>query len=711
MPESAPVEMKQRRQISEEFDRLARERFDPQSMDKRVRADVALGFLPASAIGKIRMFTLADVGIAGSYDPETKKVVVMNDIEGGRRDDGTLAHEIGHFLDDSRWDLQKLCLAAHGNSDRALAVRALIEGSAMGVQVDYALLERYECLTGLAGGFLTSQTKQDLESDMGLFARASRQGRSLLQTTPKYVRERIVFPYSRGLPLAREIRILGGTAALDEAFANPPRSTEQVLHPEKLLERRDDPIEIQLSDSWLPAGAQAIHEDTLGELGIRQLFNTRFPKDFAYPAAEGWGGDRYRVVALEGRDVLIWHTEWDTEQAARRFAKAMDTHYSKRHHKMELWMSELCWGEIDRGDGFVVQIRRRGTSVAIVDGVPADENWVDPLLDGDKVVNPNPPAPRCNPLGILMTAQGGEESSRFQVLAGSLVSSTSRKDASAFSLLGGALFSHSENVDGGDTSFLFGLISWRTAPRQDLSRKRILISAFASDSESYAWSVIPILNAPAASSALGHREIRTGLWNTDRTLKVAFDPKGVPTEGKKIGSDDSVILGIFGHGWFDDEEPDGTPIQSQSWYGPTAILFSTIQNTHGPLGPSYAPRPETSPASAPAGRIRLQPGDVDESSRWQIIGDLLATHETQRLMRGGAVAGQRTDWNVFLGILASGGVRDEKWWFQTPLPGWAELGDRRYLLIFWGAFPILIARDETPAPQSSPAEPAPGAAR
>ena len=83
MPESAPVEMKQRRQISEEFDRLARERFDPQSMDKRVRADVALGFLPASAIGKIRMFTLADVGIAGSYDPETKKVVVMNDIEGG----------------------------------------------------------------------------------------------------------------------------------------------------------------------------------------------------------------------------------------------------------------------------------------------------------------------------------------------------------------------------------------------------------------------------------------------------------------------------------------------------------------------------------------------------------------------------------------------------------------------------------------------------
>ena len=142
---------------------------------------------------------------------------------------------------------------------------------------------------------------------MGLFARASRQGRSLLQTTPKYVRERIVFPYSRGLPLAREIRILGGTAALDEAFANPPRSTEQVLHPEKLLERRDDPIEIQLSDSWLPAGAQAIHEDTLGELGIRQLFNTRFPKDFAYPAAEGWGRPLPRRRARGARRPHLAH--------------------------------------------------------------------------------------------------------------------------------------------------------------------------------------------------------------------------------------------------------------------------------------------------------------------------------------------------------------------------------------------------------------------
>src|SRR5262245_36328931 len=58
MPASAPVEQRSRRELAQEYDRLAREALDADATDRRIRADIALGFLPKDALGKTKMFTL-----------------------------------------------------------------------------------------------------------------------------------------------------------------------------------------------------------------------------------------------------------------------------------------------------------------------------------------------------------------------------------------------------------------------------------------------------------------------------------------------------------------------------------------------------------------------------------------------------------------------------------------------------------------------------
>ncbi len=115
-----------------------------------------------------------------------------------------------------------------------------------------------------------------------------------------------------------------GWESLDGLFAQPPTSTEQILHPEKL--GRDLPTSVDLG-AW-PAEAPAAklaREDVLGEQAICGLL---FEVGVAYPDARlasiGWDGDRMRVYALEeGGTAFLWRTLWDRAEDAKQFAQAV----------------------------------------------------------------------------------------------------------------------------------------------------------------------------------------------------------------------------------------------------------------------------------------------------------------------------------------------------------------------------------------------------
>ena len=59
-------------------------------------------------------------------------------------------------------------------------------------------------------------------------------GGKTLRTAPPIISESMIFPYFRGMVFCAALANEGGWKAVDEAYRNPPLSTEQIIHPGKV---------------------------------------------------------------------------------------------------------------------------------------------------------------------------------------------------------------------------------------------------------------------------------------------------------------------------------------------------------------------------------------------------------------------------------------------------------------------------------------------
>jgi hypothetical protein len=125
---------------------------------------------------------------------------------------------------------------------------------------------------------------------------------------------------------------------LEAAFADPPRSTEQLLHPVKFWnpDRRDEPLLVSCDVSGLPGEWRVVRRDTFGELYAAILttpFDQRGGMDvsvfgmlgmsFTNAAASGWGGDRYVLLERDGGHLLRMCLRWDCAADALEFQEAL----------------------------------------------------------------------------------------------------------------------------------------------------------------------------------------------------------------------------------------------------------------------------------------------------------------------------------------------------------------------------------------------------
>jgi len=251
--------------------------------------------------------------LGGYYDPEKKHYVMAGWMPAILQT--TIAvHELTHALQDQYYNLEAFIDPLKFTSDQLLARSALVEGDATAVMLDY---ERQR-----AGQALLS-TEQDVSS----FIMQSVLGSALSgggAKVPYSLQMQLLFPYSSGLRFVHALLKQGGYPAIDSAFSSPPNSTEEVLHPEKYLERKDQPQANAIQVST-PAGWRKIYEDTLGEFVISSLLGSNpGQRATAAQSAAGWANDRVVVFergeSPELRRALIWSTEWDTEKDAQEFA-------------------------------------------------------------------------------------------------------------------------------------------------------------------------------------------------------------------------------------------------------------------------------------------------------------------------------------------------------------------------------------------------------
>jgi hypothetical protein len=271
----------------------------------------------------------------------------------------TLAHEFTHALQDQYFDLQSIESEVENNGDQSLAVQALIEGDATLTMVLYA--RQYLSLDEL----VTLQTS----GQVGTLDRA-----------PLVVRDELSFPYNEGSLFAFSLFLDGGFEAVNQAFQDPPRSTEQILHPEKYL-ARERPVEVQLPDlaAALGAGWTELRTDVLGELDMRILLRQFGSESAALAGSAGWGGDRFSLLeGPSGKLALVMGTTWDDQSEAseffNEFAKGVRGRYGNRARRVQEAASTVLWSTPNGP----LHLQQSGAQINVV--YAPDDVTLQPLL-------------------------------------------------------------------------------------------------------------------------------------------------------------------------------------------------------------------------------------------------------------------------------------------------------------------------------------------
>lgn len=267
--------------------------------------------------------------ISGYYDNTTKSMFVIQGEEFLGTERMTYAHEFTHALQDQTYDIEnglnyndETCKQ---DTEYCAAVQSLMEGDATLTEENW---------------FSQYATAQDLKDVQNFYQNYQS---PVYDSAPDFLQEDFMFPYSQGYDFVQSLYQSGGYAAVDQAYLNPPVSTEQIMHPERYP--ADQPVKVSLPDiqRYLGAGWEELDNNTLGEwytyllLAYGEQRNARLNQDVASEAAEGWGGDQYVIYEQTQSHalVLVLRQTWDSAADAQEYQDAFLSYAQKRWNRYD----------------------------------------------------------------------------------------------------------------------------------------------------------------------------------------------------------------------------------------------------------------------------------------------------------------------------------------------------------------------------------------
>lgn len=337
----------------------ALERFKRMTPEAKIRADQAayrlLGLVPADTDVLKTLLDVLEEQAGGFYDPQTKSFYLLDDMP-ETMTPLLAAHEMTHALEDQRYDIDGRLEKLGDDDDAALALSAVAEGSATLASAVY-----------VAGAI--SSGKLDAKDA----AAVDQVSTERLNAMPPVLRRQLLAPYVLGMTflLRGHMRAIAKGFPKDDvnaAWAKPPRSSEQIIHPEKYwdADKRDNPVRVTIQDAapvlgkgWTRAGSGILGELTIGSLvgaGAPDAAELASPEaDWSNAAASGWGGDRFELWTRGDQSVVLLSTVWDTERDAEEFERALPR------------------------DREAMRVLRRGKKVGVVAGAAGEHRT--PLLE------------------------------------------------------------------------------------------------------------------------------------------------------------------------------------------------------------------------------------------------------------------------------------------------------------------------------------------
>lgn len=334
----------------------------------------------------------------GYYDPRADRIFLpRSDITSDDEWVATrskLAHEVEHALQAQHFAAPDQPLA------EPIAWTSLLEGDAKFVEIAYVASVNGQTLSRAL------RHQRDRTEGAPIEAFMPNDAADVLRAVLPIDGQHLAFPYRAGLRFVTDLYRAGGLDLVDQAFATPPTTTEQILHPEAFL-RGEVPRTIARPAA--PPGDELVARGVLGELDTRILLGRCHPYGDAEFGAAGWNGDRFAVFAAPDRSLdVAWISAWDTERDAEEFESLVS--------------ADACWKDnaLAAGTGTIAAKHatlRSGAVVAFMRGERASEEGARALLElvgpaPERVVLSSATIPPLRPL--LAPRKGQVDSPRYR---------------------------------------------------------------------------------------------------------------------------------------------------------------------------------------------------------------------------------------------------------------------------------------------------------
>jgi hypothetical protein len=289
------------------------------------RSAEAFGLIPKGFNLDTFLVDLLTEQIAGLYDPKAHEFYIADwiPIDEQRM---VMSHELTHALEDQHYQIEPWVRAARPNDDAEMAREAVLEGSAMAAMLEYMLKDKGIKLKDLP------------DIDPSVFV-GDLSNTPMLQKAPPFIKDSLMFPYFSGLSFSMSVLKSGGWPAFTPVFARPPANTQQILHPELYWANKSPaPLKVDLPEG-LPASDWALlEENSMGELGWKEVLKQFLDDTRAKSLAAAWDGDDYMTFEQKNtkRLMLFARIRLKDDDSAERFlgqySEALEKKYPDREH-------------------------------------------------------------------------------------------------------------------------------------------------------------------------------------------------------------------------------------------------------------------------------------------------------------------------------------------------------------------------------------------
>jgi hypothetical protein len=391
LPQKQPIKREiARRDLIEKLIRTRLQEDDNLERFKRSEAVLKkFGLIPRDFDLQAFLIRLMREQAAGFYNFRDRTVYLLDWID-EEAQKPVLAHELMHALQDQSVDVENWLDGLPAGTtreerkrrrdqqveqpdDEMAARQAILEGQGMTVMLDYLLAP-------------SGQTIMQAPQVVAMFE-ANTMAESAkspeLSAAPVYLREWLVFPYTRGLRFVHHVLMQKGkVAAYPELLSKPPHSTLEVMYPELYVAGTKIP-EMKLPDVAKLLGSEWSHFDT-GAMGAFDIsvFAEQFEKDdkLEDELTPTWRGGRYYAVRRTNRPMpgggevtaiptseiaLLYVSRWNSEKNAARFAQAYASWLPQRYSEVKP-AADACNCKWASNEG-TVSIEQRGDTVLVLE--------------------------------------------------------------------------------------------------------------------------------------------------------------------------------------------------------------------------------------------------------------------------------------------------------------------------------------------------------